>query len=516
MLRLSQTCFFLLLLHRVASEVFLSSDDASQVLNRRKRANSGWEEIRKGNMERECVEERCDWEEAREIFENTEKTNEFWNKYFDGDACVSVPCANGGLCVDGIGKYTCYCKTEFKGYNCEIVIPELCENENGGCDHFCKVNRGSVECSCADGYFLDSDDKSCISNDPFKCGVIKASKTRSFFIYQPEGNSTNNNTTTTNVANNFTFTITPTQVNLVGKANEPDTDHQTNVNQLLVDDLYAKVIEQVVEEKIVPEVALDVRIVGGEECPPGQCPWQALLVNHDDMGFCGGTILNEYFILTAAHCINQTRTFYVVLGEFDTKVEDGHEAKHLVEQVLVHRHYMSQTFHNDISLIKLQKPITFTDYILPACLPEFDFAENVLMRQPEGLVSGFGRVGENKQPSTILKRLAVPYVPRATCMESSMQKISKRMFCAGYDTLAMDACQGDSGGPHVTRYKDTWFVTGVVSWGEGCAREGKYGVYTQVSKYITWIREVMAKFLPKDKKTENRVKRRAGPLTLWV
>ena len=113
----------------------------------------------------------------------------------------------------------------------------------------------------------------------------------------------------------------------------------------------------------------------------------------------------------------------------------------------------------------------------------------------EGLVSGFGRVGENKQPSTVLLRLSVPYVSRATCMESSKQRISKRMFCAGYDSLAKDACQGDSGGPHVTRYKDTWFITGVVSWGEGCARDGKYGVYTQVSKYIDWIRGVMARFL---------------------
>ncbi|XP_062303318.1 coagulation factor X [Osmerus eperlanus] len=508
MLRLSQTCFFLLLLHRVTSEVFLSSDDASQVLVRHKRANSGWEEVRKGNMERECVEERCDYEEAREIFEDDTKTIEFWNKYFDGDACVSIPCANGGVCMDGIGKYTCYCKSEFKGYNCEIVIPELCENQNGGCEHFCQVKRGNVECSCADGYFLDSDDKYCISNDPFKCGVIKASKTRSIFIYQPQGNTTTN-TTTANTS--FTITNTTSHTNQV-----KDTDHQINVNQKLLVERYADVLEVVQEERIISDVGVETRIVNGEECPPGQCPWQALLINHDDIGFCGGTILNEYFILTAAHCMNQTRSFYVVLGEFDTKVKEGHEAKHFVDQVLVHRNYISETFHNDISLIKLQKPITFTNYILPACLPELDFAENVLMRQPEGLVSGFGRVGENKQPSTVLLRLIVPYVPRATCMESSAQKISKRMFCAGYDRLAKDACQGDSGGPHVTRYGDTWFITGVVSWGEGCAREGKYGVYTQVSKYIGWIRDVMARFLPKDNNEEKRIKRRAHPVTLWV
>lgn len=110
----------------------------------------------------------------------------------DGDACKSIPCANKGHCKDGIGTYTCFCPSGYKGFNCEIgkqvenvhkcyicghffltntvvlclsaVIPQLCENENGGCEHFCHVVRGSIQCSCADGYFLASDDKSCHSN----------------------------------------------------------------------------------------------------------------------------------------------------------------------------------------------------------------------------------------------------------------------------------------------------------------------------------------------------------------
>lgn len=121
----------------------------------------------------------------------------------------------------------------------------------------------------------------------------------------------------------------------------------------------------------------------------------------------------------------------------------------------------------------------------------------VLMQQPEGIVSGFGRLGEGRQPSTILQRLSVPYVNRAVCIESTQLRVSQQMFCAGYDKEEKDACQGDSGGPHVTQYHDTYFVTGVVSWGEGCARKGKYGVYTQVSKYIRWIRLGMARLMSK-------------------
>lgn len=134
----------------------------------------------------------------------------------------------------------------------------------------------------------------------------------------------------------------------------------------------------------------------------------------------------------------------------------------------------------------------------------------VLMHQPHGMISGFGRLHENRPTSTVLQRLTIPYVDRQTCMESTSLRISIRMFCAGYDTLEKDACQGDSGGPHVTLYRDTYFVTGIVSWGEGCARKGKYGVYTQVSKYIRWIQDGIKRLLPKGK--NNRPKRHHGPI----
>lgn len=162
-----------------------------------------------------------------------------------------------------------------------------------------------------------------------------------------------------------------------------------------------------------------------------------------------------------------------------------------MELYVTHFHYIPETYHNDIALIKLKTPIKFTNYIIPACLPTREFAEEVLMKEKDGMISGFGRLHERGPQTTVLQKLTVPYVDRALCIESSTFKISKHMFCAGYDTESKDACQGDSGGPHVTKYKGTWFVTGVVSWGEGCARAGKYGVYTQVSKYIRWLKGAM-------------------------
>ncbi|KAK3530416.1 hypothetical protein QTP86_024457, partial [Hemibagrus guttatus] len=412
--------------------------------------------------------------------------SEFWNKYHDGDACTSQPCLNKGVCKDGIGRYTCFCPELFQGYNCEIAIPQLCEVNNGGCEHYCKVDqkKGTTVCSCAKGYNLAEDRKSCYSDQPFKCGHVFPKTTRSILSFDPIENVTNtaNDTSLTSVnkGNLMTFTENKT----VTKSTQDQGESHSFFG--LID-----IAPTVKVEPELPKGDGEKRIVNGEDCPPGECPWQALLINEDNMGFCGGTILNEYFILSAAHCMKLSRSIKVILGETYTMSWEGREAIHEVEQVLVHTNYQPDTYHNDIALIKLVKPINFTKYIIPACLPERDFAERVLMQQDEGLVSGFGRLQEGGMQATTLQRLTVPYVDRSICRESTKFNISPRMFCAGYSRETKDACQGDSGGPHVTRYKNTWFVTGVVSWGEGCARKDKYGIYTQVSKYLKWIDSVM-------------------------
>ncbi|KAG8004422.1 Coagulation factor X [Nibea albiflora] len=495
----------LLLLHLAAAHaVFLDGKAASEVLTRRRRANSFLEELKQGNMERECVEERCSWEEAREIFENPVKTV---LTSCNGDACESRPCAHGGFCKDGIGGYNCYCATGYQGFNCEIVIPQLCENKNGGCEHFCSVSRGNIQCSCTSGYFLGSDDKSCLSNETFKCGALITEDIRTVFRYQRENTTLENHNRSTlidlNTSNTSNSNITVQDMQDTGNLSE-----SVRVPEKILKN-------QILEELIRSTKSKGTRIVGGEDCPPGECPWQALFLNEDHRGFCGGTILNEYIILTAAHCMNQSRFMYVRLGEFDVLVDHGNEATHHVESIITHNRFKPDTYHNDIALIKLATPIKFSRFILPACLPEQEFAEKVLMREADGMVSGFGRLAEGRQPSTILQRLTVPYVDRSICMESTQLRISPHMFCAGYDTIAKDACQGDSGGPHVTRYRSTYFITGIVSWGEGCARRGKYGVYTQVSKYIQWIHLAIKRLMPTGK-GGSRVKRHHGPIKRLV
>lgn len=446
--------------------VFINRDHANNVLVRTRRANSIFEELKKGNLERECMEETCSYEEAREVFENNEKTDEFWKKHIDGDQCENNPCQNQGLCQDGLKEYTCTCLEGFEGKNCEFFTRKLCSLDNGDCEHFCLEEQNSVVCSCATGYTLSDDGKSCISTELFPCGKITTGRKK-----RSLDQGTNKSDAVINESKLDLDVPSPT-MSLADLLNLNQSTPQENIKKL-------------------------ERIVGGRKCEEGECPWQALLVNEENEGFCGGTILNQFYILTAAHCLHQAKRFKVRVGDRNTEEDEGNEMVHEVDVVIKHNKFVRETYDFDIAVLKLKTPITFRMNVAPACLPQKDWAEATLMTQKTGIVSGFGRTHEKGRTSSILKMLEVPYVDRNTCKLSSSFTITQNMFCAGYDAKLEDACQGDSGGPHVTRFKDTYFVTGIVSWGEGCARKGKYGVYTKVTAFLKWIDKSMrARALP--------------------
>ncbi|XP_053419987.1 coagulation factor X [Nycticebus coucang] len=442
--------------------VFIDRERANNVLVRTRRANSFLEEMKKGNLERECVEETCSYEEAREVFEDNDKTNEFWNKYKDGDQCESSPCQNQGACKDGMGQYTCTCLEGFEGKNCELLTRKLCSLDNGDCDQFCREEQNEVVCSCASGYTLGDNGKSCISTELFPCGKLTMGRRKRS---EPQAISSSKELPKTTVLGQDNQDLSPTE----------DPFNLLDFNQTYPEEDDSDL----------------VRIVGGRDCKEGECPWQALLVNEENEGFCGGTILSEFHVLTAAHCLHQAKRFTVRVGDRNTEKEEGNEMVHEVEVVVKHNRFVKETYDYDIAVLRLKTPITFRVNVAPACLPEKDWAESTLMTQKTGIVSGFGRTHEMGRLSPTLKMLEVPYVDRNTCKLSSSFTITQNMFCAGYDAKPEDACQGDSGGPHVTRFKNTYFVTGIVSWGEGCARKGKYGIYTKVTAFLKWINRSM-------------------------
>ncbi|XP_067261306.1 coagulation factor VII [Chanodichthys erythropterus] len=410
-----------------SATVFMGRDGAHEVLIRTKRANSGWfEEMKMGNLERECLEEKCSYEEAREVFEHTEATDEFWKIYNVKDHCKSNPCENNGLCMSqNAESYTCLCTPGFSGRNCERAIkdvPDSCLHDNGRCEHFCVEEDGQRNCSCVDGYFLGSDGQNCLTNEAFPCGKVP--------LLQGGRAATN-----------------------------------------LQEDPRS-------------------RIVGGAECPKGHCPWQVLL-KYGDKGFCGGVIYKPTWILTAAHCLEKidVKFLKIVAGEHDIEVDEGTEQVIQVEEMLIHPSYVSTTADSDIALLRLRRPIVYSTYAVPVCLPLRDMAERVLWAVSKHTVSGWGKRSEDGPTSRLLRQLRVPRIRTQECVENSKVVLTSNMFCAGYIEGKEDSCKGDSGGPLVTRYRNTTFLLGIVSWGRGCARPGSYGIYTRVSNYLQWIHE---------------------------
>ncbi|XP_073520508.1 vitamin K-dependent protein Z [Phyllobates terribilis] len=167
--------FIILFIHQTEQSVFLSSENANQVIQRTKRANFiHIEELKKGNLERECLEEICTYEEARETFEDTDKTDTFWKTYYYGRPCSSGPCQNEGACTDSIRSYTCTCPEGYTGKNCQFAVNECHPDAEDGCQHFCEPTYGPdfAICSCASGYRLGEDEKSCHPTDPYACGQL--------------------------------------------------------------------------------------------------------------------------------------------------------------------------------------------------------------------------------------------------------------------------------------------------------------------------------------------------------
>ncbi|KAK1341928.1 hypothetical protein QTO34_016679 [Cnephaeus nilssonii] len=165
----------LLGLHGADPAVFLSTSKANEVLVRWKRAGSYLlEEIFEGHLEKECYEEICVYEEAREVFEDDETTDEFWGSYMGGSPCTSQPCLNNGSCQDNIRSYTCTCSSGYEGKDCAFAKNECHLLRTDGCQHFCHPGQDSYICSCAQGYKLGQDYKSCIPHDKCACGILNS------------------------------------------------------------------------------------------------------------------------------------------------------------------------------------------------------------------------------------------------------------------------------------------------------------------------------------------------------
>ncbi|XP_029690351.1 chymotrypsin-C-like isoform X1 [Takifugu rubripes] len=240
------------------------------------------------------------------------------------------------------------------------------------------------------------------------------------------------------------------------------------------------------------------RVVNGEDVNPHSWPWQISLQynrNGEWRHTCGGTLISEQWVLTAAHCISSGREYRVAMGKHNlVETEDG-AAFMGTADIIVHESWNPFFIRNDIALIKLESPVTFSDTIMAACLPAADF---VLPHNESCYVTGWGRLYTGGPIADILQQALLPVVDHATCSRYDWwgSQVTTKMVCAGGDGVVA-GCNGDSGGPlNCQNSAGTWEVHGIVSFGSGlsCNYAKKPTVFTQVSSYMNWINSKMVTY----------------------
>lgn len=226
----------------------------------------------------------------------------------------------------------------------------------------------------------------------------------------------------------------------------------------------------------------DSRIVGGVEATPGEFPWMVSVQSGSH--FCGASLIAPTWVLTAAHCTQgeSANNIQVVIGRHDLNANDGQTVN--VAQIINHPNYNNSTTDYDVSLLRLASPI---NNVTPIGL--VTDAMDVDDPNKDATISGWGATSQGGSGSSKLLKVTVPVVSNTTCNASYNGDITDRMICAGLADGGKDSCQGDSGGPMMVRNaNDTgWLQAGVVSWGNGCALAGFYGVYARVSNLKGWI-----------------------------
>lgn len=232
------------------------------------------------------------------------------------------------------------------------------------------------------------------------------------------------------------------------------------------------------------------RIVGGKPADPKEWPWIAALLRNGATQFCGGVLITNRHVLTAAHCIVDftKESITVRLGEYNFgETGDSAHVDFKVQSMKPHESYDTNTYVNDIALITLDRSTDFSDFIWPVCLPDSD--DSYVGR--DATVIGWGTIYFGGPVASTLQEVTIPVWTNAECDEAYEQNIIDKQLCAGAKEGGKDSCQGDSGGPLLLQQggANRWAVAGVVSWGIRCAEAGNPGVYTRVSKYRDWIRQ---------------------------
>ncbi|KAJ2953212.1 hypothetical protein O0L34_g789 [Tuta absoluta] len=259
------------------------------------------------------------------------------------------------------------------------------------------------------------------------------------------------------------------------------------------------------------------RIWGGNRTRLYEMPWMVLVKYDSPRGVklsCGGTLINERYVLTAAHCVtflgSRLTLSGIVLGEYDVRKDpdcervegEVHCAPNIrnasIEQVIAHPGYSPQNLYDDIALVRLAQPADFTlDSMKPICLPSTPELISETLVGMNGIVAGWGATEDGLQ-SPVLLSVDLPIIGNRDCQNAynGNPQIYDRQMCAG-GVQDKDSCGGDSGGPlmypgRIRSGAVRYVQRGIVSYGsKRCGMGGFPGVYTRVASYMDWILDNM-------------------------
>ncbi|XP_006261451.1 prothrombin [Alligator mississippiensis] len=595
----------LCLLHLVLSQdgVFLEQQEAFSMLKRSRRANKNLlEEMLPGNLERECIEEICSYEEAYEALESTTLATEFWRKYkvcnsqrtnrATLDDCLKGDCAletgenyvgkinitkSGIECQLWRSKYPHRPEFNLTVYGNVSLTDNYCRNpDNNPKGPWCYTQDPTVRreaCSipvcgqdattvpfnprshppsprtkqpCEEKRGLYYTGNLSVTKSGTKCLPWNSEKAKEIlqgktvipevvlvenYCRNPDGDEEGVWCVTHEEPHNFNYCdldycdsplddVGDEVAVSIGRTSVPEYkpffDPQTfgsGEAECGIRPLFEKQKIADKTEKELLESYIEARVVKGEEAEVGSAPWQVMLFRKNPQELlCGASLISDRWILTAAHCLFYppwdknftTDDLLVRIGKhYRAKYERNQEKIVLLDKIIIHPKYnWKENLDRDIALMHLKKPVAFSNFIHPICLPTKEIVQRLMLEGYKGRVSGWGNLFEtwSSTPASlpsVLQQVNLPLVDQQNCRASTKIKVTDNMFCAGYspeDAKRGDACEGDSGGPFVMKNPDDrWYQVGIVSWGEGCDRDGKYGFYTHVFRLKRWIQKTIDK-----------------------
>uniref|UniRef100_A0A3Q4H3J1 Peptidase S1 domain-containing protein n=1 Tax=Neolamprologus brichardi TaxID=32507 RepID=A0A3Q4H3J1_NEOBR len=216
-------------------------------------------------------------------------------------------------------------------------------------------------------------------------------------------------------------------------------------------------------------------------------PWQ-VTISHNGEFRCGGSLITNQWVLTAASCISHNLT-EVHLGCHNQSDLSSSKMSRTLEDIICHPEFNNNTHENDICLLKLSVPVTFTDYIQPVCLAS---AKSTFHSGTSSWITDLCENGKYIKYSLIFLECTVnvPVVGNneCQCYYEGDKVVMENMICAGLSAGEKDSCQGNLGGQLMTMDGFEWLQSGVVTFNDDCARPA---VFTRVSQYQNWIKDTV-------------------------